>query len=291
VGYRTEYLLGAAYRTESFYRQFTVPKKNGSTRTISEPLPSLKEIQRWLLADLLYKVPLSRFAKAFRSDYSIKDNARFHRRQPLVLTMDLQDFFPSIARARVYDMYRRLGYSQPVSNVLARICCYENALPQGAPTSPAISNIVCRRFDQRLGGYARRNNLRYTRYADDLTFSGQFQAGDVIGFVRKVASAEGFTVHPAKIRAMASHQRQAVTGVVVNAHLQAPRSLRRDIRQAIHYIQRHGLDGHLDVIHEKRSHYLEHLLGLVTFILFVNPSDTQARRWDEYLRRLLSGGG
>ncbi len=278
LGYQSEYVVAAAYSKKAFYRKFKVRKKSGGERTISEPLPSLKEIQRWILDNILYVHQPSRYAKGFVPKLSIKDNARFHRAQSKVLSLDLKDFFPTVKRYRVYGVFRSFGYCQPVANILARLCTLENELPQGVPTSPAITNLICRSLDRRLAGFALKHKLRYTRYADDMTFSGEFRAGALVTLVRKIVKNEGFSLNESKTRLMESHQRQEVTGIVVNHHLQAPREMRRSLRQAIHYIGRYGLNAHLAQIGETRRNYVKHLIGLANFIIHINSKDRDAIR-------------
>lgn len=142
VGYRANYLRKATNSPERFYREFTVPKKAGGERAISEPLPSLKEVQRWILDEILVKIPISGYAKAFRKKRSIKDNAVFHVGKPLVLTIDVEDFFGSLRHSKVFALFINLGYSSPLANMLTRLYTLKGSLPQGAPTSPAISNIL-----------------------------------------------------------------------------------------------------------------------------------------------------
>lgn len=290
VGYDSDYLLGCCYATDRFYREFKIPKRSGGERTISEPLPSLKEIQRWILDHVLYSEPVSRYAKGFVRGRGIKENARFHRKQPTVLSLDIRDFFPSIHRHRVYGLFRAFGYSQEVANLLARLCTFRDRLPQGAPTSPAVSNVVTRRVDRRLGGLARKLGLRYTRYADDLTFSGDVSVGRLIPVVRAILQQDGFELNESKNRAMQRHESQEVTGVIVNQRLRAPRALRRLLRQQIHYINAFGLGAHLGRTHEKRARYPYHLMGIATFILHLDPSDADALRAVNVLRPMLSDG-
>lgn len=284
VGYKLEYVIASAYGGKAFYREFKIRKKSGGERVIHEPLPSLKEIQRWILDNILYVYQPSRFAKGFVPKLSIKDNARLHRAQPKVLSLDLKDFFPTVKRFRVYGIFRSFGYGQPVANILARLCTLKDVLPQGAPTSPAITNLICRSLDKRLAGFALKNKLRYTRYADDITFSGDFKERSVISLVRQVVEDEGFSLNESKTRLMEPHQRQEVTGIVVNQYLQAPREMRRNLRQAVHYIDRFGLNAHLIQIGEARSNYGKHLIGIANFILHINPKDRDALRALEVLR-------
>jgi RNA-directed DNA polymerase len=277
VGYDLTYLWGAAYSTEFFYRKFLVSKKSGGDREISEPLPSLKEIQRWILDNILNQCAPSRFAKGFILHRSIRDNARFHRNQPLVLKLDIKDFFPSIKAGRVYNFFKRLGYQKAVTQLLTSLCILNGQLPQGAPTSPALSNLISIRIDKRLAGFALKEKIRYTRYADDLTFSGSFRPGQVIKLVRKVLKDEGYQLNEAKTRLMERHQRQAVTGIVVNEKLQAPREMRRELRKVIFYINKFGVDSHISHIQLDKSNYVKHLLGIANHIAFVNPNDEEAK--------------
>ncbi len=172
VGYKYAYLFGACLRTHNYYRTFTIYKRSGKLREISEPLPSLKEIQKWILENILEKCSLHIAAKAYIKGKSIKDNARFHRNQRRVLAVDINDFFHSIDIDRVFKLFVSLGYAPMVSALLAHLCCLKRRLPQGAPTSPAISNIISYSLDDKLYAYAREMGFRYTRYADDITVSG-----------------------------------------------------------------------------------------------------------------------
>lgn len=282
VGYQVEYVRGASSNSKRFYREFEIPKASGGHRLIREPLPSLKEIQRWILDNILAHVPVSRFAKAYQTGVSILDNARFHRRQNLVVRMDVKDFFPSISAKRIFQVFRSFGYTRSVSWTLTRLCTFRGSLPQGAPTSAALSNIVCHRLDRRLSGYCVRRKIRFTRYADDLTFSGDFGVGDLHWFARRVLQEEGLELNDAKTRVMRPHQRQLVTGIVVNSRkMQAPRELRRRLRQIVFFVEKHGVDGHLRHIAENRARYVHHVLGVANHILFINPGDRDALRAKE----------
>lgn len=173
VGIDSVYLRKMAYGTEFFYRKFQIPKKNGGTREIAEPLPDLKAVQNWILKNILNYVPVSKYAKAYVKGQSIKSNARFHRNQKILVSMDIKDFFPSIKILDVFNIFHRLGYADNVSWLLAHLCCFNGSLPQGAPTSPYISNIRMIGFDNEMGSFAVTKKWRYTRYADDLTFSAE----------------------------------------------------------------------------------------------------------------------
>lgn len=283
VGYSREYVSGAAAFTDRYYRVFSVPKKNGQLREISEPLPSLKEIQRWILENILIKIPVNPAAKAFRPNYSIKENARFHTGQPKILTVDIKDFFPSIQPGRVFNVFRRIGYSPHVSSFLTDLCSLDGGLPQGAPTSPALSNLVMRSFDNRLLEFARNNKIRYTRYADDITISGDFDADNLKSFVYRAISEFGFLVNDEKTRLLKNTQRQLVTGIVVNHGLRVSRSYRMRLRQISYFIQKFGIEGHMARIEEERSNYREHLLGRAGFANFIRSGEREALKLREIL--------
>jgi RNA-directed DNA polymerase len=287
VGYKTTYLYGASNSPERYYRTYSIPKVSGGSRTITEPLPSLKEVQRWILENILDKVPVHPFAKGFVRNRSIRDNARFHQRRRFVLTLDIENFFGYVAATTVRKVFLDLGYSSSVAILLGQLCTLHGGLPQGAPTSPALSNLAALPIDKRLSGYARKLSIRYTRYADDLTFSGDFDAGSLIEFVRSVLRENGFLLNENKTRLMRQHQRQETTGIVVNQAMQVPREVRRRIRQECWYIEKFGLDSHLQRTRNTRANHLRHLLGIVGFVLFINPKDEDGLRALRLLAPLL----
>ena len=286
TGIDEQYLRSVAYSQDRFYREFSIQKKSGKTRSISEPLPNLKIVQRWILEKILNNIPVSPFAKGFVKERSIKEAARFHRKQPKVLSLDISNFFESINSPRVNSIFRECGYSKKLSYFLTRLCTHCGALPQGAPTSPALSNIVFRESDAEISDYCKGRGLRYTRYADDMSFSGDLHPGEMISFIRRVLRKKQLKLNEEKTRLMKPHERQEVTGIVVNKKLQAPRPLRRQLRQEVHYIERFGLDVHLARINEMRPNYINHLKGIANFVLYVNPSDKEAQRALEVLRSL-----
>lgn len=287
VGYNINYLLKASHSPEHFYKTYKIPKKAGGFREISEPLPSLKEIQRWILDEILYKCDINDYNKAYQRNISIKDNAISHSKPFLLLKIDIKDYFPSIEYINVYSFYKKLGYCKPVSTLLAKLCCFKNCLPQGAPTSPALSNLITIRIDERISEFTDMHKIKYTRYADDLSFSGNFSPGGIINFVKKVLQEEGFEINKDKIRTMYRNKRQQVTGIVVNEKMQAPREVRRKLRQAVYYIEKFGLQNHLEKIKEERSYYINHLLGIANHIYFINPKDKEAEKYIEILKKHL----
>lgn len=286
VGYKTKFLTRAAKSPSNFYRHFLISKRSGNPRLISEPLPSLKEVQLWILKNILNSIPVHMAAKAFVVKRSIKENARFHRAQRRVLTLDVKDFFPSITVERVILVFAELGYSLPVSNLLGQLCCLRGCLPQGAPTSPAISNIVSSKMDDILFAYARSKNLRYTRYADDITLSGVVIRNSDVNAIYKVMRSFDFEPNLDKTRLMRPHQRQQVTGIIVNSHLQTSREYRRALRQHAHFISQFGLEQHAQKLGVEHTYFREHLLGKANHVLYLNPNDKDALRLKEVLKAL-----
>lgn len=175
VGYNRIYISRATKSTRYFYRHFTIKKKNGDDRSLSEPLPSLKEIQTWILEEVLYKIKSSKYSKAYTPNRSIKGHARYHTRQPKVLTLDIKNFFGSIKPPLVCTFFEEIGYSKSISSQLTSLCFLNKSLPQGAPTSPYLTNLLLIDFDVAIGEHCETNNIRYTRYADDMAFSGEIK--------------------------------------------------------------------------------------------------------------------
>jgi len=286
VGYSKEYLQRASVHTPYFYRQFQIPKKNGSTRKITEPLPSLKEIQLWILNSILYKVPVSPFAKAYKPNVSMIENVKFHRNQHKVLTLDIVDFFSAIKMQNVEQVFIELGYSKLLSSLLARLCCKSKVLPQGAPTSPYLSNLFFRPIDDLIAEYCMSRKIRYTRYADDLTFSGDFDENKVIKKISTILRYYNLNLNKEKTALRLQNSRQIVTGIVVNEKLQVPFEKRNSLRQSLYYIKKFGIEEHCKHIKNNKQNYLEHLLGQIQFILCINPKDNEFQEYKTFLTEL-----
>lgn len=270
------------------YRRYDIPKKTGGVRHISAPKPRLAAAQRWVFEKVLGKLETAPSAHGFVKYRSLVTGATPHVGKAVVLNLDLKDFFPSITWRRVKGLFVLWGYSEHVATVLALLCTEpprvaatldgkmyhvalgERVLPQGACTSPAITNLLCRRLDARLAGLARRFGYVYTRYADDLSFASDTGRDvNVLRWaVRKVLVAEGFTDNPSKTRVMRASQRQEVTGLVVNKKLTVTREYYKNLRATLFNCAKHGLasqnrDGHGD--------FAAHLRGKVEFVASVDP--------------------
>jgi len=283
----------------SHYHYRILAKTGGDVRLIEAPKPRLKAIQKRILAEILEKIPVHPAVHGFRRGRSIKTFAAPHVGQRVVVRMDLRDFFPSISAPRVQAMFRMTGYSETVANLLGGVCTNatpralwsEKAsaldplrvadarhlyawphLPQGAPTSPALANICAYRVDCRLTGLAEASGAVYTRYADDLAFSGgrDFErcSERFALHAAAVLLEEGFAVHHRKTRIMRRGVRQYLAGIVTNEHLNL---IRRDydlLKATLTNCVRHGpesqnREGHAD--------FRAHLKGRVSFVEMVNP--------------------
>lgn len=228
-------------KVQPAYTEFTVPKRAGGTRRINAPDRALKAVQRRILRRLLARLRAHPAAMGFERGRSIVTNALPHVGKAVVLRMDLQDFFGTTSARRVRDYFRRIGWNGEAADLLTRLCTHEGGLPQGAPTSPRLSNLVNHKLDARLAGLARRFGATYTRYADDLTFS--FAADDaaavraVIRGTRKIVGTAGYTTHKRrKLNVRRAYQRQTVTGLVVNHSANLPRQTRRWLRAVEHHL-------------------------------------------------------
>jgi len=233
-GLKSRTLAYLAYGKPDAYRNVSIPRSSGGERLLHVPCPALRKAQKRILRRILDKVILHRACHGFRRGRSILTNAEPHLRKPVVLCLDIEDFFPSITFPRVFGLFRSLGFPRKQAALAARLTTWEGALPQGAPTSPALANIVCRRLDYRLTGLVEGRGGAYTRYADDLTLSGPLDLLNLLPLVRRIVAEEGFRLGDRKTRIMRAGARQKVCGVVVNEKPALPRAVRRRIRAMEH---------------------------------------------------------
>ena len=286
--------------TGTHYHRWTVPKRSGGERLISAPKPDLKRAQAWIARNITEHLPVHGAAHGFLAGRSTLSNASVHAGARVVVKFDVRDFYPTVELRRVKGLLRKAGYGEQVATVLALLCteCPREAielhgrthyvatgprsLPQGAPTSPSITNALCLRLDARLTGLASKLGFRYTRYADDLTFSfhaaGKIPVARLRKAVVEIVAAEGFVVHPDKTRVMREGGRQRVTGLVVNTApdgapvARVPRKLVRELRAAIRNREL-GKPG--------KGESLEQLRGWAAYVHMCDPAKGRA-----FLQRL-----
>jgi RNA-directed DNA polymerase len=284
------------------YHRYSIAKKTGGVRYISAPKPALAKAQQWVLEHVLALLEVEAPAHGFVPGRSIVTNAAPHAGRKVVINLDLKEFFPSITFRRVKGLFEKVGYSEHVATVFGLLCTEpprvaaeldgkvyhvalgQRVLPQGACTSPAITNALCRRLDRRLSGLAKKHGFAYTRYADDLTFSGDnaTAVGKLLKSVRGIVQAEGFTEHPRKTRVMRRANRQEVTGVTVNVRPSVSRKEVRQLRAILHNAARHGLSSQNRGNHPNFAAYLK---GRVEFVCMVDPQRAPVLR--EALQRAL----
>jgi retron-type reverse transcriptase len=286
--------------TTSHYVRFQIPKKSGGSREIWAPQPKLAAAQAWILENILAKVPVGPVAHGFVAGRSTVTNAAPHVKRAIVVNVDLKDFFPTITFPRVKGIFESLGYSPAVATVFALLCTEAprreveysgrryfvatggRALPQGACTSPALSNLSAWTLDRRLAGVAAKLGWTYTRYADDLTFSGDTLVAKgeknpksvawLLARTRHVCEAEGFEVNEKKVRVQRRNTAQTVTGIVVNEKTSTSRAERRKLRAILHHARFEGLEKQNRIGH---ANYVAWLRGHVAYVLMVNPAQGQ----------------
>ena len=288
-------LLASSEGDEGPYRTFHIPKRDGSQREICAPTMQLKRVQRNILWHILSEVPTHDAAHGFVPGRSIVTNAAQHQGREYLIKFDLKDFFPTFHIYRVMGLFSQLGYdmdegffraedsNRAIAPMLARLTTYgedpqtwqKRFLPQGAPTSPMIANLICRGLDARLDGLAQKLGGTYTRYADDLTFSFDDKPDSGIGrfrwWVDQICHQEGFVLRRDKFRVIRPSQRQMVTGLVVNEKdaLRIPRKQRRQFRAIIHNCLRDGIEAQM----KGNPRFPAYLQGFAAFINMVHPNE------------------
>jgi RNA-directed DNA polymerase len=289
--------------TISHYIRFRIPKKTGGDRIISAPMSRLKQAQYWILSNILEKVALHEAAHGFRQGRSIVSNAQPHVGAEVIINLDLKNFFPSISYRRIKGLFRAIGYSEAAATIFGLLCTEpeieaveldgktyyvalsERHLPQGAPTSPALTNILCRRLDRRLAQMAENLGFVYTRYADDLTFSA---SGDnrryicnILRRTESIVAHEGFEIHEEKTRILRSSRQQEVTGVVVNDKPNVDKKTLKRFRATLFQIEKDGLEGkhwgHSDDL-------IASIQGFANFVAMINP--VQGAEFQEKVQRI-----
>ncbi len=277
----TKKLNWLANDTIDHYICFHTKKRDGSIREIFAPKSRLKEVQRQILDDLLQKVGLNSHAEGFRKKRSIATNAKRHIGKEIVIKMDVKDFFPSITFERVLGMFISLGYPRQVSLLLTRLATHNGRLPIGAPTSPAISNIICRRLDKRFSKLGEKMSFDYSRYADDITISSNNKGvNKMIPFFKEIMGDEGFEINESKMRILRSGGRQKVTGIVVNKKPNIDKREIRKLRAVIYNCRHKDLKQEVKKWAKKEkntnnaytvSAFRSSLLGKISFVRMVNP--------------------
>lgn len=271
-----------------YYNKFTINKRNGKIRNILSPYDELKKIQINILNNLLYDKRPSIFAKAYIKGCSLKDNTFIHQGYKFILKLDIKNFFENISYVDIYKIYEEYGFSKSICGLLAHLTTYDDYLPQGAPTSPFLSNLVLRGFDYKIGRWCEDNNINYTRYSDDMTFSMNIYNKKLISYVRKSLYKYGLELNNDKICVINNSNKQKITGIVVNNKIQVDIKYRKKIRQELYYICKFGIDEHIkkNNIQDKKK-YLQSLYGKILFVLNIDSSNKEFIKYKNIVNKIL----
>ncbi|MFL0081281.1 reverse transcriptase family protein, partial [Tenacibaculum maritimum] len=312
IGIQSKYLRnligdgknGVIYNYEHKYKRynyFKLKKRDGNYREIMSPAKDLKFIQKWILVNILDKYKLADSCKGFRQGISINDNAKVHENSEIILKVDLLKFYDTITEKRVYGVFKSFGYAKNLAYSFAKITTAKHRdsywknfdttsketlkklinqkppiLPQGSPTSPMISNTLATKMDYRFEALSKKLKFRYSRYADDLTFSitkeGKLPS---LKLITKIISDEGFYINNKKTKYMKKGCKQYVTGLTTTNGTNVSKKYRKNISEHIYYCRKYGVNNHLEKRKEEFSgfnslKFHNWLYGHICFIKSVN---------------------
>lgn len=245
-------------------------------------------MQQQILKNILNNKKISSYAKAYHKGISLKENALVHQKKEQILKLDIKDFFNNIHFLDVYQSCFSIEYfPKSIGMLLTYLCTYNDYLPQGAPTSAAISNLVMKDFDEEMGAWCQENNIAYTRYSDDLTFSGNINAKEIITKVKKELSPLGLQINPEKIHFISKNKQQKITGIVVNEKVQVAKTYRHQIRQEMYYIKKYGLVEHMKYKNVKldADQYVASLKGRIEFVLQIDNQNKEFLKYKKELKK------
>lgn len=226
-------------RANHLYKTYKIAKKTGKFRVISQPSRELKAVQSWILRNILDKLSSSMHSKGFEIGSSILDNALPHVGSNYILSLDLENFFPNVMASKVYGVFDSIGYNKEMTVLLTNLCVFGGGLPQGAPSSPKLANLVCSKLDARIHGYAGPKGIVYTRYADDITLSALTakKIHKAKQFLGTILADEDFKINNSKTKLSGTRRQKKVTGLVLSENsLGIGRARLRDIRAKIHHL-------------------------------------------------------
>ena len=264
------------------YKTVTIKKKNGKTRVLHAPHEELKNVQRRILNGYLEKLPVSPYATAYVMKRSLKDNASPHVGKRYLLKLDITDFFGSISFQQVYGAAFHTGYfPKQIGVMLCTLCCRNDVLPQGAPTSPTLSNLVMRNFDDNIGWWCKQRGIAYTRYCDDMTFSSDQPLYHVYQKVKSMLREMGLELNEQKTHFVTNAARQSVTGLTVNEKVSISGDYKRKLRQEVHYALKYGVRSCLPRVSQEFKtvdSYLFYLVGKLRYVLQIEPDNAWFRK-------------
>ena len=268
-----------SFYSDKHYKTYSIPKKSGGKRTICQPSRKLKGLQSWILVTILNKIQVSPSCKGFRKGSSTLENAIPHIGANTVLNLDLKDFFPTVTNKQVFNIFRAIGYNNLISTVFTNICAYKEILPQGSPCSPYLANLSAWTLDLRIQGYVGKRGISYTRYADDLSFSGlnPSKVVKIIPMIKTIIDDENFTVNHKKTRVASSARAKTVTGLVINEDsVGIGKQKYKKLRAKIHYLTKPK--------EQTNEELLNHVSGWLSYLNSVDK--TRYNKAKKYIKEL-----
>lgn len=287
LGFSAKALYSVSNSITKHYHPVKIPKGNGEYRQLTVPDEFLKAIQRRINEKLLCFELISPYATAYRVGGSTIANASPHVSQKVLLKLDIRHFFDNLIYPVIKDAaFPKERYSEANRILLTILCTYQGYLPQGAPTSPTISNIVMRQFDDTVGTWCEKRGIHYSRYCDDMTFSGDFDPKPVKSMVAGELRKLGLFLNSKKTVVARKGQKQTVTGIVVNEKTNIPTGYKRKLRQELHFCMKYGTQSHLKKLNPDvdEGAFLSGVLGRINYVLSVEPDNSEMlgyRKWLE----------
>lgn len=276
LGLEPQFLFNLAEITGEFYETFYIPKRSGGFREISASQTKLKRVQRILLDELFAHYKMPPYVHGCVRGRSTVSNAIPHTKKRIVLNIDIRNFFSSISINRVAEMLAsKFNFDSEACDVISKLCTFEDKLPQGAPTSPVLANLVALDLDSQireiLNARIGQQHYQYTRYVDDITISGNEKLIELVDDIHSVINNSGFAVNPRKSRVLRPSVCQKVTGIVVNEKISPPKKFLRKIRQQFYYCNKFGLADFCKHENINRNEFIRRLRGSISYIRLTRP--------------------
>lgn len=271
----SQQLFYVCKNVELHYKTYPITKKSNPKeyRWLTAPDWTLKKIQLWMLRNILDKDgSVSGNVHGFVSKRSILTNAKAHEGANWMLCMDLKDFFDNVRKCKVYDYFLSLGYEKPVAVALATLCTYNNHLPQGAPTSPSLSNLIARGMDSDIKTYCDQKGFVYTRYADDITISSKTDDVPDMKTVNSIVCKHGLRVNRMKTKLRHQGQRMEVTGLTVGEGVHVPKLYKKEIERQLHFCEKYTPSVHSKTMYPDKMFYKEWLLGRIQYVRSIDQA-------------------
>lgn len=258
------------------YRSLQIPKKSGGYRELNQAIGRLPFIQERIYTGILDHLKCSRYATAYHQHAHLSDNAAPHIRKKYLLKLDITDFFGSIRFDMVLSsIFNSSRFPTHIGAMLTSLCCLEDVLPQGTCTSPTLSNLVMKRFDDTFGAWCKRHGFDYTRYSDDITVSGNSSLYPAYCVAKNFLDEMGFELNEHKTHFITNSFRQMVTGLTVNEKVNVTTDYKRKLRQELYYTDRFGLESAAQYLHQPDAQkYYQQLMGRLNFVLSIEPDNS-----------------